>query len=1021
MKTRFSLGLQLGVLTLVAVAVILAAWSVGLYGAARAQWRAEMEHRAYQYAGALAGSAKHLTVDPSPEAMETARQFLDQLLEFPGVVYVGVYGPDQTTVRVLPHKPFPAEVGRLLTEQSQTAQLGRGGARTVRSLRYLPVPVRDAAGKTTGWVKLWYSADATWGRFSTTGVALMVILICVTALVLAGVVYAACSLWVFRPLGRLLDQRWDAEDVPSAGQRELDLLVNRFQQISRRQREAEENLSLLLEASKTIASEASIREISNQVLDLVWQRLDHAPCLLWKRDEDGFLRIKNFRNFPPDVVGRLTGAPGQDWLGAAFETRFLQIVADIRAQPDPLSRELAAVGAVCAVHLPWEMDGKSVGVLTAASDKPDFFSAERLAMLSSLLDYLSLAAKNARLFEEMQAFNRRLEADASNTLGELSKTNLRLIQRVRELRGLYDATALTAQASPQDAASKVLSLAVDLVGADRAAIFLAEEQGDGFRTLGEPLGTAVNTLAGTQIASWKAQLSNGETVFLQNTPETPAFFEGARPESLVLCPLRAGGHFLGFVAVADKRLGVFDDDDTRVLNLLARHLAEKLWGVKLDQDRELKLRDLTTLQEVSSLISEAPDLDEVLRQTAALVAKALDADLCIFHLYEETTQELVTQPGAVGLPPSDDPRLNRVHVDDPLSAAGRVFLNRQPFLANDLQKDPHMNPRAAQLWGVRSMLVAPLISEKRCVGVLRLGHKDPGHFTQDHLRLASLVAKQAGALVQNARLYRQVQEHVQELKNLNRTKSEFVSIVSHELRTPITVAKGFVAVLLTNRDIGPLTPQQERFLTMTSQSIERLSLLINDLLDISQVEAGRLEIEPVEVKLAELLQQAHRDQQASAEKRKVRFVLKLDKNLPGVTADPHRLRQVVDNLLNNALKFTPEGGSVTLSAALRGQDVLVGVRDTGMGLPPEERERVFEKFYQVDAARARASHGAGLGLAIAKSLVELHGGRIWVESEPGKGAHFQFVIPLQRKQPHPPVENGALSADSLKSPSQNQS
>src|SRR5262245_44855131 len=172
-------------------------------------------------------------------------------------------------------------------------------------------------------------------------------------------------------------------------------------------------------------------------------------------------------------------------------------------------------------------------------------------------------------------------------------------------------------------------------------------------------------------------------------------------------------------------------------------------------------------------------------------------------------------------------------------------------------------------------------------------------------------------------------------------------MVSHELLTPLTSTKGFVAIVL-NKEAGALTAQQEQFLTIANQSLDRLMLIIDDLLDFSRLEAGKVKIQPVSTDLADLLEQARRDNSATAKKRKISLELQPLPPLPRVLADPHRVRQVVDNLITNAMKFSPEKGRVILSARERGDDVVVSVKDTGMGIPASECERIFERFYQVD-------------------------------------------------------------------------
>jgi signal transduction histidine kinase len=399
--------------------------------------------------------------------------------------------------------------------------------------------------------------------------------------------------------------------------------------------------------------------------------------------------------------------------------------------------------------------------------------------------------------------------------------------------------------------------------------------------------------------------------------------------------------------------------------------------------------ELTTLQEIYAGLAAEPELESTLRRTAEKIARAASADICAFLLYDPDTHELVTQPGAVGLPQSDEPLLYRVRVNDPKTSSGKVFISRKPLLIRDAQKDPRVDPRYARLWDFRALIVVPLLVDGDCIGVLRLGRRKAGVFAAAHLRLAGLVAHHAAAVIQNARLYARLQASLKELRNSNTAKTEVLSIVSHELLTPISSVKSFLAILL-NEEVGGLTERQREFLDLCRRSLERLLVFVQDLLDISRLETGKIRLRLSEVQMGELLRDAAREQKFQAEAHGVRVEVEAPAGLPSVTADPDRVRQVVDNLLSNALKFTPSGGRVTLSARALADSLEISVKDTGLGISAAEQERIFERFYQVDAHRVR---GAGLGLAICKSLVEHHGGKIQVESSPGQGSEFRFTLP----------------------------
>jgi two-component system, sensor histidine kinase and response regulator len=246
-------------------------------------------------------------------------------------------------------------------------------------------------------------------------------------------------------------------------------------------------------------------------------------------------------------------------------------------------------------------------------------------------------------------------------------------------------------------------------------------------------------------------------------------------------------------------------------------------------------------------------------------------------------------------------------------------------------------------------------------------------------------------------LYSQLEGTNAELRQLSLRKSEFVSIVSHDLRTPLAAIAGFVENLM-DEIAGPLTDKQRRYLDRIKNNIGRLVRMINDLLDLSKIEAGtmRLELKPFAV--AELVETVADNLRGLAQEKSISLhTVSVDKNLM-VRGDPDKLTQVLTNLVQNACKFTPAGGEVRLEVAADEPGFAgVCVADTGCGIPPEEAARVFDKFYRGTASQGEA-RGAGLGLAIAKHLVELHQGRIWVDSTPGQGSRFCFAIPLAARE-----------------------
>ncbi|HVA66554.1 MAG TPA: HAMP domain-containing sensor histidine kinase, partial [Elusimicrobiota bacterium] len=254
------------------------------------------------------------------------------------------------------------------------------------------------------------------------------------------------------------------------------------------------------------------------------------------------------------------------------------------------------------------------------------------------------------------------------------------------------------------------------------------------------------------------------------------------------------------------------------------------------------------------------------------------------------------------------------------------------------------------------------------------------------------IAGEAAAVVEAAVLTRRLSETAEQLKKSNRIKDEFISTVSHEFKTPLTTILGFLMLMLDG-EAGALSEQQKKFTKMSINAAKRLEMLVSDILDLSKLEAGA-KMSRRSFDLDKALRGSAESQALEADKREVELLCEIERGLPGVLGDPRWISLAVDNLLSNAIKFTPPRGQVIIRARRQGSEIVICISDTGVGIPEEEKERVFEKFYRSQASADLGVPGTGLGLAIVREIVAKHGGRLWLESEPQKGSRFYFSLPL---------------------------
>ena len=276
-----------------------------------------------------------------------------------------------------------------------------------------------------------------------------------------------------------------------------------------------------------------------------------------------------------------------------------------------------------------------------------------------------------------------------------------------------------------------------------------------------------------------------------------------------------------------------------------------------------------------------------------------------------------------------------------------------------------------------------------------MNRKAPGDFSPETIDLLNTFATQSALAIQNARLFREIEDKSAQLEVATQHKSEFLANMSHELRTPLNAVIGFSEVLL-ERMFGDLNPKQDEYLQDILSSGRHLLSLINDILDLSKIEAGRMELELTTFDLPVALDNALTLVRERATRHGIRLDLAVDDRVGAVVGDERKIKQVILNLLSNAVKFTPEGGRVTVRALPAGDAVEVAVSDTGIGIAPEDREAIFEEFRQVGSDYARKREGTGLGLTLARKFVELHGGTIRVESKVGRGSTFTVALPVGR-------------------------
>jgi signal transduction histidine kinase len=410
------------------------------------------------------------------------------------------------------------------------------------------------------------------------------------------------------------------------------------------------------------------------------------------------------------------------------------------------------------------------------------------------------------------------------------------------------------------------------------------------------------------------------------------------------------------------------------------------------------VEELTALGDVSQTLSSTLDLETVL-QTIVIRANQLagtagctiweydepreEFRLRVTHYADEADVAILPAPGGVTTIPRGQ------------GLTTQVIELRQPVQIPDIAavgayESPLRRPLIEA--GHRALLGVPLLREDEVIGVLAVTAKTPGEFAPEIVRLLTTFATQSALAIQNARLFQEIEDKSRQLEVASRHKSEFLANMSHELRTPLNAIIGFSEVLAEGM-FGDVNEKQTEYLQDILESGRHLLSLINDILDLSKIEAGRMELEATDFDLPSAVENALTLVRERASRRGIRLEHTVDERLGDIRADERKVKQVLLNLLSNALKFTPEGGRIDVRATVRDGMAEISVTDTGVGIAPEDQEAVFEEFRQVGTT-ANKVEGTGLGLALSRKFIELHGGTIWVKSQLGAGSTFTFTLPL---------------------------
>jgi signal transduction histidine kinase len=660
----------------------------------------------------------------------------------------------------------------------------------------------------------------------------------------------------------------------------------------------------------------------------------------------------------------------------AAEKRSL-IIQDLEAFEEREDPNVYAKGMRTIAAVPLVASGRLIGILDLNARRPNALTLDDRPLLESLSAQLASAIEAARLHEQTEQRVHDL-----TTLTWISAS----LNRTLDLDMVLDIVL-----------DEVLALVSHPSGQQRGVIFLVEPNNQRLR-LAVAHGLPDDAFIDSNLpASAFHGLSSLEEILESSEVIELPPVDGAQPENVfageptVAIPLRVEERPTGVILVAGRLSG---EEMRRLLLTISDIAAVSIDKAYLYQETQRGLREMTTLFNFAHHLSTHLHMEALLQTVVTALQEVMGCGSVAIALLDRESQALEIKAATDST--EEWRERARMRADEAImqqvAATGRPVYVPNVHQAADISLfDPTFH----------SLLLVPLISKNQVIGILSIDHQQPNAFDANDERLATIAAAQAAVAIENARLYKDLQERAtslaqayEELKEIDRMKDELVQNVSHELRTPLTFVRGYVDLLL-HGDMGPLNQRQHQALDVVSQKTASVAHLVDNIMLLQRLEYSALQFALTDVGnvVSEVVSKA----QTEAERQGVTLYIKAPPQLPLILADPERVRLVFQHLVENAIKFSPNGGVVQVQLEERTDCIQVCVSDQGIGIPRDQMQRIFERFYQIDSSVTRRFEGTGLGLSIVKRIVEAHDGKIWVRSRVGKGSTFFFTLPKSRQ------------------------
>jgi GAF domain-containing protein len=773
-----------------------------------------------------------------------------------------------------------------------------------------------------------------------------------------------------------------------------------------------ENARLLNELRESLEQQTATSDVLNvisrsptdvqPVFDIIGERAEklcEAQLSFVSRVEGDLIHLASLHGVAEEGVEALRRAfpvrlTAETVTARTIRTGAIVHVPDVLADSQYEQKDLARAGRWRgALGVPMIREGQVVGSIVVARREPGFFADTQVELLKTFAEQAVIAIENVRLFDEVQARSREL----AESLEQQTATSevLRVISRSPgELEPVFQA---------------MLENAVHICGAKFGAMYLYE--GDEFRFVAmhnappawaenrrrEPVfrpheGSAFGEIALTKQVAHIADIRT-QRAYIERASHVVASAELGGYRTLLAVPMLRENELVGVISILRQEVRPFTDKQIALVRNFAAQAVIAIENARLVNELRESLEQQTATADVLKLISRSTfDLRSVLQTLVESAARFCDADKA--NIIRERNGGFYSAE-AYGYSRQFMDYVQAIPFKaERGTASGRALLERQMVHIADVKADAEYTLVEGQRLGdYRTILCVPMLRESVAIGVLVLTRSEVRPFSDKQIELVTTFADQAAIAIENVRLFDEIQEKSRQLEEASKHKSQFLANMSHELRTPLNAILGY-AELILDSIYGEPTEKMRTVLERLQANGKHLLGLINDVLDLSKIEAGQLTLSLDDYSLSDVVHGVVSAVEPLAAEKRLAFKAEVAPDLPTGHGDGRRLSQVLLNLVGNAIKFTDKG-EVAIRASATNGAFTVAVCDTGPGIAPGDQAKIFEEFQQADSSITRKKGGTGLGLSIAKRIIEMHGGRIWVESEPGKGSTFYFSLPVR--------------------------